>query len=113
MANGEAAAGQTGRCEQRLPVRLTNSTRFGSAAGRPAAPHGQLTARWSTEHIGSAHDEVELEALKAVGRRRLAGGQGELDLGLQPEPCGGGSLPITSSRMGHLWDALTRVMPAS
>jgi hypothetical protein len=61
------------------------------------------------EHIGSAHDDAGLELLKAVARQRLAAGQGELDLGLQPaaESAGrGGPLPITSSRMGHLWDAL-------
>jgi len=65
------------------------------------------------EHIGSAHDEAELELLKAVARQRLAAGQEELDLGLEPtEPArrgaGGGPLPITSTRMGHLWDALSR-----
>jgi hypothetical protein len=62
------------------------------------------------EHIGSAHDDAELELLKAAARQRLAAGQGELDLGLQQaEPTGrGGPLPITSSRAGHLWDALGR-----
>jgi hypothetical protein len=34
------------------------------------------------EHIGSAHDDAELEALKAAARQRLAAGQMELDLGL-------------------------------
>lgn len=29
------------------------------------------------EHIGSAHDEVELELLKAAARQRLAAGQGK------------------------------------
>jgi len=63
------------------------------------------------EHLGSAHDDVEVELLKAVARQRLAAGQGELDLGLEAtEPAkrgrGGGPLPITSSRMGHLVDAL-------
>src|SRR5215831_11671318 len=57
------------------------------------------------EHLGSAHDEVELELLMAVARQRLAAGQGELDLGLAVG-APGGPLPITSSRMGHLWDAL-------
>jgi len=33
------------------------------------------------EHIGSAHDDAELELLKAVARQRLAAGQGVLDLG--------------------------------
>jgi hypothetical protein len=60
------------------------------------------------EHIGSAHDEAELEVLKAAAAQRLAAGQGELDLRLEPaaQAFGGGPLPITSSRMGHLADAL-------
>ena len=59
------------------------------------------------EHLGSAHDDAEVELLKAAARQRLAAGQGELDLGLQPAADGGGGpLPITSSQMGHLWDAL-------
>src|SRR6516165_3965140 len=59
------------------------------------------------EHLGSAHDEAELEALKAAAQERVAAGQLELDLGLGgPGP--GGPLPITSSRMGHLLDALER-----
>jgi hypothetical protein len=57
------------------------------------------------EHIGSAHDEAELAALKAAARQRLAAGQPELDLGLEVA-AGGGPLPITSSWMGHLWGAL-------
>jgi hypothetical protein len=61
----------------------------------------------SIEHLGSAHDEQELEALKAAARQRLAAGQGELDLGL-PAGAPGGPLEITSSRMGHLLDALGR-----
>jgi Transposase DDE domain len=57
------------------------------------------------EHIGSAHDEAELELLKAAARQRLAAGQGELDLGLDTGAAGG-PLPITASRMGCLADAL-------
>ena len=56
------------------------------------------------EHLGSAHDEAGLETLKAAARQRLAAGQLELGLGL--EPAGGSPLPITSARMGHLLDAL-------
>jgi hypothetical protein len=64
------------------------------------------------EHIGSAHDDVELELLKAVARQRLAAGQGVLDLGLEPtgparKGAGGGPLPITASRMDCLLDALS------
>jgi Transposase DDE domain len=57
------------------------------------------------EHLGSAHSGAEVELLKAVARQRLAAGQGELDLGLAVG-VPGGPLPITASRMGHLWDAL-------
>jgi hypothetical protein len=76
------------------------------------------------EHVGSAHDERELEALKAAAAQRLAGGQQELELGAVVEPAVedlaaigpvvgvgsvGGPLPIVASRMGHLWDGLCRV----
>jgi hypothetical protein len=46
-----------------------------------------------------------VELLKAAARQRLAAGQGELDLGLEAG-APGGPLPITSSRMGHLVEAL-------
>src|SRR5258707_13393092 len=63
------------------------------------------------EHIGSAHDDLHVEVLKAVARQRLTAGQGELDLGLErTEPARRGAcgpLPMTSSRIGHLLDALT------
>jgi hypothetical protein len=58
------------------------------------------------EHLGSAHDEAELEALKAAAQQRIIAGQGELDLGL--DPAAGGPLPITSSKMSHLTDSLGR-----
>jgi hypothetical protein len=57
--------------------------------------------------IGSAHDEDELAALKAVAQRWLAAGQGELDLGLEAGQ-GPGPLPVLSARMGHLADAIER-----
>jgi len=59
------------------------------------------------EHVGSAHDDAELEVLKAVARQRIAAGQGELDLGLGAAAEVGGPLPIAASRMAHLWDALS------
>jgi hypothetical protein len=58
------------------------------------------------KHPGSAHDEAALEALKAGAQQRIAAGQPELSLGL--EPAGGGPLPITSSKMSHLVDSLER-----
>jgi len=64
------------------------------------------------EHIGSAHDDAELELLKAVARQRMVAGQGELDLGLEAtggaRRGGSGPLPIISARMGVLLDALER-----
>jgi Transposase DDE domain len=69
--------------------------------------HSSRRGSRDIEHIGSAHDEAELELLKAVARQRLGAGQGELELG--PGFGGrasGGPLPITSTRMGHLLDAL-------
>jgi hypothetical protein len=59
------------------------------------------------EHLGSAHDERELEALRAAAAQRLSEGQPELELGLEAA-VGSGPLEIASSRMAHLWDALCR-----
>ena len=58
------------------------------------------------EHVGSAHDDGELELLKDAARQRISAGQGELELPGLEEPAAGGPLPIRSSRMGHLVDAL-------
>jgi len=52
--------------------------------------------------MGSAHDDAELEALKAAAGQRIAAGQLEFDRGLAgPGPAG--PLPITSSRMAACW----------
>ena len=59
------------------------------------------------EHMGSAHDEAELAALKAAAAERVAAGQQVLDLGLAVA-AGAGPLEIVASRAGHLWDALCR-----
>jgi len=79
-------------------------------ASRPRAVqivHSSRRGSRDIEHIGSAHDDVELVLLKTVAGQRLAAGQGELDLGLDAPPEAGGPLPITATRMGHLWDALS------
>ena len=52
------------------------------------------------QHLGSAHDEQELEALLAAARQRLADSQQELDLGLDAATAGPGPLQIVSSRTG-------------
>jgi hypothetical protein len=59
------------------------------------------------EHFGSAHDEAELEALKAAAAQRLVEGQQVLDLGLDTAGANG-PLEITSSQASHLWGALCR-----
>ena len=60
------------------------------------------------EHLGSAHDDGEVEALKAAARQRLAEGQGALDLGLNTAGADGDPLEIVGSKSGHLWEALCR-----
>ena len=60
------------------------------------------------EHIGSAHDDVELELLKAAARQRLAAGQGVLDLGLDAG-APGGPLPGGGMEMNEsLTDSVIR-----
>jgi hypothetical protein len=64
------------------------------------------------EHVGSAHDEAQVEALKAAANQRISQDQGELDLGLGPAEIGSGPMEIIGSRAGHLWDALCTVYGA-
>jgi hypothetical protein len=87
-----------------MPYLRTVKTKSGATAVQIV--WSSLRGSRKIEHIGSAHDDAELEGLKAAAQQRLAAGQ--LDLGLGLEPAGGGPLPITSSRMGHLADALER-----
>jgi Transposase DDE domain len=68
---------------------------------------------WSTrrgsrkiEHLGSAHDDGEVEALKAPARQRLAEGQGTLDLGLATAGVDGDPLEIVSTKSTPLWESL-------
>jgi hypothetical protein len=60
------------------------------------------------EHLGSAHDDGEVEALKAAARQCLAQGQGALDLGLNGTGGDGDPLEIVASKASHLWDGLCR-----
>jgi hypothetical protein len=71
--------------------------------------HGSRRGARDIEHLGSAHDAQAVEALKAVARQRVAGGQGELELGFDAETVGAGGsgpLQIVSAQMTPLWDAL-------
>jgi len=60
------------------------------------------------EHVGSAHDDVELVALRRVAAARIHAGQEALDLdgGGQCPPVGAGSFPIVASRAVRVWQAL-------
>jgi Transposase DDE domain len=97
-------------------VAYVRTVRTASGARAVQIVHGSRRGARTIEHVGSAHDEVELEALKAAARQRLAGGQAELDLGLDGSTSAavgpsavmsGRPLEIASSRMGHLWDGLS------
>jgi hypothetical protein len=87
-------------------VAYVRTVKTASGATAVQIVHSSRRGSRDIEHIGSARDEAELEVLKAAARQRLAAGQGELDLGLDTGADGGGPLPITSSRTGHLWGAL-------
>jgi hypothetical protein len=92
-------------------VAYVRTVKTGSGATAVQIVHSSRRGSRDIEHIGSAHDDAEVELLMAAARQRMAAGQGELDLGREAtEPAkrgrGGGPLPITSSRMGCLLDAL-------
>lgn len=75
--------------------------------------HSSRRGSREIEHIGSAHDDAELEMLKAIPRQRLAAGQEELDLGLDDAgPAAGGPPEIARSQMEHLCNALVRAYAA-
>ncbi len=81
------------------------TVRTASGATAVQIVHSSHRGSRDIEHLGSAHDDAEVELLKAAARQRLAAGQGVLDLGLDAG-APGGPLPITASRMGCLLDAL-------
>ena len=87
-------------------VAYVRTVRTASGARAVQIVHSSRRGSRDIEHIGSAHDDAELEALKAAARLRMAAGQTELDLGVGLAVGSGEPLAITSSRMGHLWDAL-------
>jgi Transposase DDE domain len=87
-------------------VAYVRTVRTGSGATAVQIVHGSRRGARDIEHLGSAHDAQAVEALKAVARQRLAGEQGELELGLDAATIGAGPLQIVSSRMAPLWEAL-------
>jgi hypothetical protein len=91
-----------------VAVAYVRTVRTASGARAVQIVHSSRRGSRDIEHIGSAHDDAELELLKTVARQRMAAGQGESGFGLDDHPDAGGPLEITGSRMGHLRDALSR-----
>jgi hypothetical protein len=90
-------------------VAYVRTVRTGSGATAVQIVHGSRRGARDIEHLGSAHDEQAVEALKAVARQRLTGGQGKLELGLDATVAGAagpGPLQLESSQMAPLWEAL-------
>lgn len=65
-------------------VAYVREVKTASGATAVQIVHSSRRGSRTIEHLGSAHDERELEALKVAAAQRLAAGQGELDLGLAP-----------------------------
>jgi len=55
-------------------VAYVRTVKTASGATAVQIVHGSRRRARSIEHVGSAHDELELKALKAGARQRLAGG---------------------------------------
>jgi hypothetical protein len=88
-------------------VAYVRTVRTASGATAVQIVHSSRRGSRDIEHLGSAHDQAELAALKAAARQRIAAGQDELDLGLDAT-ARSGPLEIVASRMAHLWEALCR-----
>jgi hypothetical protein len=95
-------------------VAYVRTVKTSSGATAVQIVHSSRRGSRKIEHLGSAHTAGEVEALKAVAAQRLAEGQAQLDLGLEVATAAGsgGPLEIAGSRMGHLWDALSRAYDA-
>jgi hypothetical protein len=75
-------------------VAYVRTVRTASGATAVQIVHGSRRGARDIEHLGSAHDAQEVEALKAAARQRIAAGQAELDLGLDVGAVTAGSGPL-------------------
>lgn len=87
-------------------VAYVRTVKTASGATAVQIVHSYHRGSREIEHIGSAHDEVELELSKAVAAQRLHANQDSLDFG-DGQP-GAAELPILSTRSKHLWDVWSR-----
>jgi hypothetical protein len=88
-------------------VAYVRTVKTASGARAVQIVHSSRRGARDIERLGSAHDDEQLEVLKAAARQRIADGQAELDLGLEVaaavrSSASGGALEIVSTRMGHL-----------
>jgi hypothetical protein len=89
-------------------VAYVRTVKTASGATAVQIVHSNRRGSRDIEHIGSAHDEAELVALKSAAAQRLAGGQQSLDLGAAVvDPAA--PLDIVSTQMSVLWQALAGV----
>ena len=71
--------------------------------------HKRGKQRLGIDHIGSAHDQAELELLLQVARERVAAGHDELDLGWGPAGRPPGQAVVESTASTVLWESLVGV----
>ena len=83
----------------RLASPYVRTVRTASGANAVQIVYSSGRVSRDIEHVGPAHDDAGLEAVKAAARQRLAAGQGVLDLRLVDGAAAGGPLEITSSRI--------------
>lgn len=89
-------------------VAYVRTVRTASGATAVQVVYASRRGSRSIEHIGSAHDDGELELLKAAAAQRVNAGQGVLDFGPGFGTAPGAPLPVTSSTMRTLLDAIAR-----
>jgi len=94
-------------------VAFVRTVKTASGATAVQIVHGKRRGVRRLEHVGSARDERELEALRTAAAQRLASLYPQLDLGLDDAiNAGTGPLPIVASRAGALWDGLAAAYDA-
>jgi len=92
-------------------VAYVRTVKTASGATAVQIVHSNQGGKRDIEHIGSAPNGVQLTALKAAAAKRLTGGQAQLDLGadlIAQDGTPAVPLPITATRVAHLWEALCR-----
>ena len=109
-ARGAWFPGGPGRLPRRAvewagAVRADGEDEVGRDSGAGRVVVAARVAEHRAHRVGARRGRTG--GLKAAARQRIAAGQLELDLGLQAAGPSG-PLPVTSSRMGHLLDALDR-----